>query len=100
MRSKKVPREVYRPLYRCLFYLFGCEGTEVCGMKAMYVQSPVHRDHALTHTTVERALSERVPAELKAHDEEPEGEGEAHGADGDSGSEASADKAAEDAADD
>ena len=61
---------------------------------------PLHRDHALTHTTVERALSERVPAELKAHDEEPEGEGEAHGADGDSGSEASADKAAEDAADD
>ena len=41
-----------------------------------------------------------VPAELDAHGEEPEGEGEAHGADGNAGCEAGADERAEDAADD
>ena len=40
-----------------------------------------------------------MPAELQAHDEQPQGKREAHGADRDARSEASTDERAEDAAD-
>jgi len=69
-------------------------------MKGTPPTKTVFRDRAHTHTTHENTLSERAPAELETHNEEPEGKREAHGADGDSGCEASANKAAEDAADD
>ena len=59
---------------------FGWADTEVCGMK-------------LRRLVV---LRQRVPAELQAHDEEPEGEREAHGADGDARGKAGADERAED----
>ena len=49
-------------------------------MKGTPPTKTVFRDRAHTHTTHENTLSERAPAELETHNEEPEGKREAHGA--------------------